>query len=961
MAYFIVIGTDNNVQSVVDEITNTHLQHNVVTSGCIHEKDGNLFYQWTLYNQKGENKSSDNGQKKDLDKLLTNQIAQFRTLLPNGQAVQVFVVSLCLSQEQCEALEFVCDNLYRIGGTQLANVSVDLVLLGYDPSKSDDVTIRPNWRNIKSVLGIGSNSAFYTNILYLNNMDYKGRATNIDTKLLARFLCLWSKMVSSGDSQPKIGISHTYSIGLAEYQYNFEDLAEFFKLSAEERILDRTLNASPSSATENLCKSGLYKYIDLQLPWLDGLLQIKERWDSYCNTEYDYSRPSQDQGHTLQSQKKILAEYLNAFLRIYVNQCKQDIIGKTTGIRSLQEKLNKNKEVLLQEQSEASEEGHERLEDEISKLNNSIKDIELEIENLEEKIKRNSFSDTYDIYNKCNPDNILTIDDRNKYEEARKSEETLIDYLYNSRAEAVKYVREAIKILTEEAQFPEYPGHIVNSIGMLKQIEQTDKDKVEEPIGGNDQLSERSGCFLGVIKWLRGLFVKDRKGSEDTISYSASGNTPPLIELKKTENDNITSAFKALDQIKDVEDWWLQFTQMINTKQERLKECGQLMDEYKLPDNPKSHTLIDMDLVRLFRDNNGYYQEMLMRLEERWFDSTVEPTDRQTLQELIKHQVIDAIRGQYHTLKWDNTHPFVKEEMSDTDVSDIISATTKQADFFAEYIKLDSDAIGNKIRTLFYFNDLRMDCSPIDFRKKYEVADNSLTPCYLQDFVNSLCAVKVIDISEPVNELKDFKPDREYQYKIKPKRSYHRNAQDIIEGAKSSKDKIRKIYDWLCDNIKYDTTKTIYSADTAWEQKRGVCQAYCELFCVLGESVGLTIEIICGKSKNSDGKVSDSGHSWIYAFTEGYDGILIDPTWGAGGIDEGGKYHKGSGEEREMWFDIDPARMIYTHYPEHDYWQLQTPKISEEQFSNLPVKYPSNRIDATEELAQDLLKIDNQQ
>ena len=58
-----------------------------------------------------------------------------------------------------------------------------------------------------------------------------------------------------------------------------------------------------------------------------------------------------------------------------------------------------------------------------TKLNNSIKDIELEIENLEEKIKRNSFSDTYDIYNKCNPDNILTIDDRNKYEEARRSEE----------------------------------------------------------------------------------------------------------------------------------------------------------------------------------------------------------------------------------------------------------------------------------------------------------------------------------------------------------------------------------------------------------------------------------------------------------------------------------------------------------------------------------------------------------
>ena len=273
MAYFIVIGTDNNVQDVVDEIKNSHLQHNVVTSGCIHEEDGNLFYQWTVYDQKGKNRSSDNGRKDELKNLLTNQISQFRTLLPEGQTVQIFVISQCLSQEQCRALDLVCDNLYKIGGSQLSNVSVDLVLLGYNPVVSDDVTVRPNWRHIKSTLGIGANSSFNTNVLYINNMDYKGGATNIDSKLLARFLCHWSKMVSAGGCNPKLGVSaKTYSIGLAEYQYNFEDLVDFFKLSAEERILDRTLNWSPSHATEELCKFGWFKDIDLSLPWLDGLV-----------------------------------------------------------------------------------------------------------------------------------------------------------------------------------------------------------------------------------------------------------------------------------------------------------------------------------------------------------------------------------------------------------------------------------------------------------------------------------------------------------------------------------------------------------------------------------------------------------------------------------------------------------------------------------------------------------------
>ena len=38
MAYFIVIGTNNDVKSVVDEIKQSHLQHNVITSGCLQRK-----------------------------------------------------------------------------------------------------------------------------------------------------------------------------------------------------------------------------------------------------------------------------------------------------------------------------------------------------------------------------------------------------------------------------------------------------------------------------------------------------------------------------------------------------------------------------------------------------------------------------------------------------------------------------------------------------------------------------------------------------------------------------------------------------------------------------------------------------------------------------------------------------------------------------------------------------------
>ena len=54
MAFFIVIGTNNDVKGVVDEVKRAHLQHNVVTSGCILQKDDGLYYHWDVFNEKGE-------------------------------------------------------------------------------------------------------------------------------------------------------------------------------------------------------------------------------------------------------------------------------------------------------------------------------------------------------------------------------------------------------------------------------------------------------------------------------------------------------------------------------------------------------------------------------------------------------------------------------------------------------------------------------------------------------------------------------------------------------------------------------------------------------------------------------------------------------------------------------------------------------------------------------------------
>lgn len=77
-------------------------------------------------------------------------------------------------------------------------------------------------------------------------------------------------------------------------------------------------------------------------------------------------------------------------------------------------------------------------------------------------------------------------------------------------------------------------------------------------------------------------------------------------------------------------------------------------------------------------------------------------------------------------------------------------------------------------------------------------------------------------------------------------------AAKIVGDKTAKRDQAYAIYRWLCDNIAYDTSYSIHDADTAIEQKRGVCQAYCEIFYRLAEPLGLEAHIISGFSKDSD-------------------------------------------------------------------------------------------------------------
>ncbi len=185
------------------------------------------------------------------------------------------------------------------------------------------------------------------------------------------------------------------------------------------------------------------------------------------------------------------------------------------------------------------------------------------------------------------------------------------------------------------------------------------------------------------------------------------------------------------------------------------------------------------------------------------------------------------------------------------------------------------------------------------------------------------------------------------------KYDYSQVAAQITADCSSNYDKAKAIYRWLAANIAYDTSYSIYTADECWEQKRGVCQAYCELFSRLAEGVGMKVYVIAGKSKDTDGNISSMGHAWLFVVTSGEStGILVDPTWGAGSVDKG-RFIRSDNDM--SWFDVRPEWMIFSHFPDGEQWQLLDRPLSMEEFARIPSFRPylaSYGIDGADLLAK---------
>lgn len=163
-----------------------------------------------------------------------------------------------------------------------------------------------------------------------------------------------------------------------------------------------------------------------------------------------------------------------------------------------------------------------------------------------------------------------------------------------------------------------------------------------------------------------------------------------------------------------------------------------------------------------------------------------------------------------------------------------------------------------------------------------------------------------------------------------------------------SDDTIKSVFDWITDNIAYDThklqnmekgrkprvTKVEDRISTVLKRKKGVCQHYSELFDAIVADLGYESVVVVGYSKKENEKLKRSatiGHAWNAIKVDGH-WRLYDATWGAGYVSE--KKNKFVKKYFSKWFDVDPKDMIKTHMPYDPMWQLLENPISYSDFDD---------------------------
>ena len=155
--------------------------------------------------------------------------------------------------------------------------------------------------------------------------------------------------------------------------------------------------------------------------------------------------------------------------------------------------------------------------------------------------------------------------------------------------------------------------------------------------------------------------------------------------------------------------------------------------------------------------------------------------------------------------------------------------------------------------------------------------------------------------------------------------------------------KVKNIHDWIADNIAYDVSSYVtgnlpdHNYIQTLTKKASVCAGYASLFQEMCSIAHIECTTINGYARGygfdvfEDEDPFESNHDWN-AVNINHCWYLVDVTWDAGHFD-GEKFTKTYSTTHLF---LKPEKMIYTHIPTDDNWQLLTEPLNKSEIVSWP-------------------------
>ena len=159
----------------------------------------------------------------------------------------------------------------------------------------------------------------------------------------------------------------------------------------------------------------------------------------------------------------------------------------------------------------------------------------------------------------------------------------------------------------------------------------------------------------------------------------------------------------------------------------------------------------------------------------------------------------------------------------------------------------------------------------------------------------------------------------------------------LQQRTRDERERARAAFTWIAHNVSYDGRLRNKPADakTVLAQRRAACYGYAVLFEALVEAMGLEAKTVAGHGKGQGyepghGMESAQNHAWN-AVKIGGTWALVDCAWGAGHMDEQGRFVR---RFTDHYFLTPPEEFVYDHFPDDARWQLLASPISQTEYLN---------------------------